>query len=304
MGNMPETGMHPAEEPLTEDEVSDTLEAEVERQLELVPQELRDQWIERFDGAHNSAALEQLRDDLTTFLQRRSKALAVEHRTDIGREAFVQSFFVQELAPTQQQELREAISEETELIGSGKLAHVYECAANPHLCYKVIYNTADYGLGNDIGTECSFLVELRDLEVDGARTPRPFYYLDQPNKKAILMERIHGVSLKDIIEHGQAFPDTFDFADFFKSLTAYIDEMHERGIHHRDLHGGNIMIDAETGKPRVIDFGFARSGLQLADSEIYAQRVRTQSVPYITDASNLKFVRRQILNVWKTRQLG
>ncbi len=36
--------------------------------------------------------------------------------------------------------------------------------------------------------------------------------------------------------------------------------MHEKGIHHRDAHDGNIMIDRETGAPYVIDFGNATYG--------------------------------------------
>ena len=29
----------------------------------------------------------------------------------------------------------------------------------------------------------------------------------------------------------------------------------EKNIHHRDLHGGNVMVDYKTGNPVVIDFG-------------------------------------------------
>ena len=31
--------------------------------------------------------------------------------------------------------------------------------------------------------------------------------------------------------------------------------MNNKRIFHRDLHSGNVMIDEETGSPRVIDFG-------------------------------------------------
>jgi serine/threonine protein kinase len=38
-------------------------------------------------------------------------------------------------------------------------------------------------------------------------------------------------------------------------LKEFVSRLHERGIYHRDLHEGNIMIDVNDGRPCVIDFG-------------------------------------------------
>ena len=42
--------------------------------------------------------------------------------------------------------------------------------------------------------------------------------------------------------------------------------MHDQGIHHRDLHDGNILVDRKTLMPRVIDFG--KTGRQVGYDNI------------------------------------
>lgn len=72
-----------------------------------------------------------------------------------------------------------------------------------------------------------------------------------------IMEAMNAVSIKDIIERGADLPEKFNREVFFAALEDFIKKMNAAGIHHRDLHTGNIMINKETGMPVVIDFGLS-----------------------------------------------
>ena len=48
--------------------------------------------------------------------------------------------------------------------------------------------------------------------------------------------------------------------DLLEPLIQIITKMHQLGIAHRDIHGGNVMIHTPTGKLKIIDFGQACVG--------------------------------------------
>ena len=84
---------------------------------------------------------------------------------------------------------------------------------------------------------------LSDAKRAGVRTP-VLYDVDL-SSKSILMERIDGVMLKDVIDEKLAF-----------RVGCEISKLHDAGIIHGDITSSNIML--RDGEPVFIDFGLGR----------------------------------------------
>jgi len=108
---------------------------------------------------------------------------------------------------------------------------------------------------------------LSDLQIsDEVGVPKPIYtyedfYTDKNGNLAkvdiIAMKELNAVSVEDVLRGLEEIPENFKAEDFWKKIRGFVAEMHEKGIYHRDLHGGNVMIGKSDGKPYVIDFGTA-----------------------------------------------
>ena len=76
------------------------------------------------------------------------------------------------------------------------------------------------------------------------------------DRLALVMELIEGEPLDDRLARDGAFP--LDVArDTFRQLLDAVGAAHDRGVVHRDLKPGNVMI-REDGVPMLMDFGIAR----------------------------------------------
>ncbi|MCK9351518.1 MAG: phosphotransferase [Candidatus Paceibacterota bacterium] len=139
-------------------------------------------------------------------------------------------------------------------LGRGRVATVWKSERYENVCYKVVSDYTAYFESNNIYEEGAFLEELGDLSVKGVRTPELYFYLEQDGLVVLVMENLPAVSIKDVV-FGAGLPNQYDEKTFWNDLCEYVQKMHEKGIFHRDLHFENIMIDAITGKPFIIDFG-------------------------------------------------
>ena len=72
------------------------------------------------------------------------------------------------------------------------------------------------------------------------------------------MELVDGERLDEFVKRTQ--PSRRELAHLFQRIAEAVAYAHRRGVIHRDLKPGNILIDRE-GSPRVLDFGLARSAL-------------------------------------------
>ena len=75
------------------------------------------------------------------------------------------------------------------------------------------------------------------------------------------MEWIDGVTLEAIIEEHLARGETVDLGRsllILRAIGAGLGAVHERNLVHRDVKPGNIIIEKESGRPVLVDFGLAR----------------------------------------------
>ena len=85
------------------------------------------------------------------------------------------------------------------------------------------------------------------------------------------MEYVEGCTLGEYLGFKSTLPaaeerDSGHMLRVFVQITEAVNAAHLRGVVHRDLKPGNIMIDAE-GHPHILDFGLARTALTLMTDE-------------------------------------
>jgi serine/threonine-protein kinase len=86
----------------------------------------------------------------------------------------------------------------------------------------------------------------------GVRESGAFYFA---------MEDVEGRDLGASIDEEAAQGRTLPIArslSILRDVARGLDAVHARGIVHRDVKPGNVVIEAETGRPVLIDFGLAR----------------------------------------------
>src|SRR5204863_433320 len=79
----------------------------------------------------------------------------------------------------------------------------------------------------------------------------------------LAMELVDGTDLRDRLKNskGQGLP-AVDAVDIAQQVAEGLGYAHERGIVHRDIKPGNIMLQPR-GQPKIMDFGLAR--MRVAD---------------------------------------
>jgi eukaryotic-like serine/threonine-protein kinase len=102
------------------------------------------------------------------------------------------------------------------------------------------------------------------------------------SREALLMSRLDHVAIPRIYDHGYLYPFHYTIMDYVpgvsvrqlltahrrlgieqslriaNTLAAALDYIHTQGVIHRDVTPSNILIDRDTGRTAVIDFGVAR----------------------------------------------
>ncbi len=77
----------------------------------------------------------------------------------------------------------------------------------------------------------------------------------------ITMEFVNGPTMEALLDSGEALPAD-RLLDILRQTAAALDYAHQKGIVHRDIKPGNIMVNEE-GSVRITDFGIAK----MTDSE-------------------------------------
>lgn len=93
---------------------------------------------------------------------------------------------------------------------------------------------------------------------DTGRGPQPFF----------VMEYVRGVSLCEHVTDAKL--GTRKRMEMMANICDAVHHAHQKGVVHRDLKPGNILVDA-AGQPKILDFGVA----QAIDSDTQATTLRT-----------------------------
>lgn len=72
-----------------------------------------------------------------------------------------------------------------------------------------------------------------------------------------IMEYVHGGSLQHVLDRQRQFP-LLDALDIFKQIAAALDYAHSLDVVHRDVAPGNVLMEQESGRAMLTDFGIAR----------------------------------------------
>ncbi|WP_344740664.1 serine/threonine-protein kinase, partial [Pseudonocardia halophobica] len=80
--------------------------------------------------------------------------------------------------------------------------------------------------------------------------------LSQLEGLVIVMEYVEGVPLSRLVQERGPVDDV-SAARIWSGVAGALDAAHRRGVLHRDLKPGNVIVDA-AGHPHLIDFGIAR----------------------------------------------
>lgn len=153
-------------------------------------------------------------------------------------------------------------------MGVGKSADVYlENFKQGGLAYKIIRDVV-VPYQNEAFAEADFTMKAREVSGDDVVIPTPFavlnykndsrkFYKDKKNIEVLVMKQIDGFTLKNAIANPDLIKN-LDIENFCNHLKKFFIRLHEKNIYHRDLHEGNVMIQRDTLKPVVIDFGLAK----------------------------------------------
>ena len=143
------------------------------------------------------------------------------------------------------------------VIGEGGCAVIFALLDGKfdEICLKKIREKPHINY-NNIDQEHDFQVGAKKA---GVRTPLSIYWIKAENETYLIMERVKGYNLAEVLRNPNLLSKKFDFKIFCDSLDDQVKKMHSAGIYHRDFKLENVMIDEE-GLPVIIDWGTATNG--------------------------------------------
>lgn len=220
--------------------------------------------------------------------------------------------------------LAERLFNEQGELGYGQTATVYDSTQESGLCIKRMKSDAfqKFPFMNDLNTEADFLKRVNDIiaEGDDVIVPSPAMFISsqkietvtQKNlrgemvtfdkkvrEQVLVMEKINGTSLEDVFDPKEQrfkkeLPENFDKELFFLRLEKFVHKMNDAGIYHRDLHFGNIMIDYDTKKPVIIDFGFSRRRFFSEEDVYFEDSDPRETKSLVSDIDNLETIKKYL----------
>ena len=143
-------------------------------------------------------------------------------------------------------------------LGAGGFAVVFQ-VADVHLKRKLAVKV----LSPDVIASHSVLERFRREAETVAQLSHPhivkLHFIGQKDDLVYLvMEMIDGGSLADRLQREKMLPID-DAARIFGEVAGALAHAHKRGVVHRDIKPQNVLLDSESGRALVTDFGIART---------------------------------------------
>jgi eukaryotic-like serine/threonine-protein kinase len=140
-------------------------------------------------------------------------------------------------------------------LGTGGMGEVY-LAKDTRLNRPVALKTLPISLAADANYLHRFQIEAEAAATLNHPNVATVYSVEEiENQPVITMEYVKGQTLDRLIPAGGL--DVKTFLEWFIPVTDALAHAHEKGVVHRDIKPGNIMITAD-GAPKVLDFGLAQ----------------------------------------------
>ena len=144
-------------------------------------------------------------------------------------------------------------------VGHGAMGVVYE-ATDPNIGRKVALKTIRAGTLGTNPEEVAKRFKNEARAAGGLNHPNIVTIYDADEQNGILylaMEFLQGTTL-DVLLHSLQTLKPDQAVDIVRQVCAGLDYAHSKGVVHRDIKPGNIMV-LVTGAVKITDFGIART---------------------------------------------
>jgi serine/threonine-protein kinase len=159
--------------------------------------------------------------------------------------------------------------------GEGAMARVYK-AYDPKIDRTLAIKALKSDLLADDEYRGRFLREAKGAGILSHPNIVTVFDVGEENRQPyIAMEWVDGPTLADLLKQGKQFT-THEIVEIGIQLTRALDYAHKKGIVHRDVKPGNIMLVQDTLTVKVADFGICR--IMESDSKRQAQQTQMGDV--------------------------
>jgi serine/threonine-protein kinase len=148
-----------------------------------------------------------------------------------------------------------------ERLGSGSMGVVFR-AEDVFLERVVAIKLIDPSNANDEKTVERFMKEARALAlIRHQNVVQVYAFGPHQGSYYFAMEYVSGESLESVIDAHVTRGETVPFEramEIVRAIGAGLQAVHDRKLVHRDVKPSNVVLEHETGRPLIIDFGLAR----------------------------------------------